>query len=283
MATRAVIFGCEGAELTALEAGFFAEADPLGFILFARNCVAPEQVRALVVDLRQAVGRADAPVLIDQEGGRVQRLNPPAWRAAPPPGRFGELAESDHARGLEAARLNARLIAAELAGLGITVDCLPLLDLRFPEAHEIIGDRSYGTAPDLVAALGRACCEGLLAGGVLPVVKHIPGHGRALVDSHAELPRVETPLEELQQVLAGVALEALGLLEHPQELPVAQTVGALELLRLAELQAEIGDLLPAVDVHARRVFAPLDGAFGREAARSLQMEGDTFSTTDFAE
>ena len=198
MAPRAVILGCEGPELTSWEAGFFAAADPLGFILFARNCETPDQVASLVAALRQTVGRSDAPVLIDQEGGRVQRLKPPHWRAAPPPGRFGDLARSNRSRGLEAVRLNARCLAAELAPLGITVDCLPLLDLRLPGAHDIIGDRSFGADPELVAALGRACCEGLLAGGIMPVVKHMPGHGRAGVDSHAELPRVDAPLPELQ-------------------------------------------------------------------------------------
>ena len=198
MAPRAVIFGCAGPELTSWEAEFFAAADPLGFILFARNCETPDQVGALVAALRQTVGRSDAPILVDQEGGRVQRLKPPHWRAAPPPGRFGELASSDRPRALDAVRLNARCLAAELAPLGITVDCLPLLDLRLPGAHDIIGDRSFGADPELVAALGRACCEGLMDGGIMPVIKHVPGHGRAVVDSHAELPRVDAPLPELE-------------------------------------------------------------------------------------
>lgn len=198
MAARAVIFGCAGPELTSWETEFFAAADPLGFILFARNCETPDQVGALVAALRQTVGRSDAPILVDQEGGRVQRLKPPHWRAAPPPGRFGDLASSDRPRALEAVRLNARCLAAELAPLGITVDCLPLLDLRLPGAHDIIGDRSFGADPELVAALGRACCEGLMDGGIMPVIKHVPGHGRAVVDSHAELPRVDAPLPELE-------------------------------------------------------------------------------------
>jgi beta-N-acetylhexosaminidase len=198
LAPRAVIFGCGGLELTAWETDFFAATKPLGFILFARNCQSPHQVRALVAGLRQTVARSDAPVLIDQEGGRVQRLKPPHWRAAPPPGRFGELARSDRPRALEAVRLNARCLAAELVPLGITLDCLPLLDLRLPGAHDIVGDRSFGAEPELVAALGRACCEGLLEGGIMPVVKHVPGHGRAAVDSHVELPRVDAALPELQ-------------------------------------------------------------------------------------
>lgn len=196
---RAVIFGCEGPELTSWERGFFAETDPLGFIVFLRNCETPDQVSRLVGDLRDSVSRADAPVLIDQEGGRVQRLKPPHWRAAPPQGRFGDMASRDRRAALEAVEVNARLLAAELAELGITVNCLPLLDLRLPEGHGIIGDRGYGAAPDLVAELGRACCQGLLAGGVLPVIKHAPGHGRAAVDTHHSLPRVETARDELER------------------------------------------------------------------------------------
>ncbi len=195
---RAVIFGCEGLALTPWETGFFAETDPLGFILFARNCDSPGQVQALVRSLRESVGRDDAPVLIDQEGGRVQRLKPPHWRAAPASGRFGRLAEVDLASAREAVRLNAQIIAAELAALGIDVDCLPCLDLQRPEGHAVIGDRSFGPEPSLVADLGRACCAGLMTGGVLPVIKHMPGHGRAVVDSHLELPRVAASRDELE-------------------------------------------------------------------------------------
>lgn len=198
MTPKAVIFGCAGPALSAWEADFFAASDPLGFILFARNCEAPEQIRALTAALRATVGR-NAPILIDQEGGRVQRLKPPHWRAAPAPRRFGEVAERDPSRARDAAHLNARLLAAELLAIGVTVDCLPLLDLRFAEAHEVIGDRAFAGEPGPVAELGRACCEGLLAGGVLPVIKHIPGHGRALVDSHHTLPRVATERAELER------------------------------------------------------------------------------------
>jgi beta-N-acetylhexosaminidase len=197
---RAVIFGFSGPELNDDERRLFAETGPLGFILFSRNCVSPEQVRALVLDLRETVGRADAPVLIDQEGGRVARLGPPHWRAAPAAARFAEIADVEHSRAVEAARLNARLLAAELADLGIDVDCAPVLDVPQPGAHRIIGDRAYGDVPERVALLGRATCEGLLAGGVLPVIKHIPGHGRATADSHADLPVVDAPREELERV-----------------------------------------------------------------------------------
>lgn len=194
---RAVIFGCGGPALTEPERAFFAEADPLGFILFARNCENPDQVRALVAELLDTVGRADAPVLIDQEGGRVQRLKPPHWRDAPAAGVFAELAEDDPIRAEEAARLNARLIAADLAALGITVDCAPVLDVPQPGADDIIGDRAVGRTPDLAARLGRAVCEGLMAGGVLPVIKHIPGHGRAVVDSHKSVPIVDASRDQL--------------------------------------------------------------------------------------
>lgn len=155
-------------------------------------------MRALVEALRAAVGRGDAPVLIDQEGGRVARLGPPHWRAAPAQGRFAALARADRSAARRAARLNARLIAAELHGLGITVDCLPVLDLPRPGAHAIIGDRALGEEPETVIELGQAVCEGLLEGGVLPVVKHIPGHGRAQADSHLALPMVEAAVAELQ-------------------------------------------------------------------------------------
>jgi beta-N-acetylhexosaminidase len=196
-APAAVIFGCAGTTLGAAEKRFFAQTDPLGFILFARNVEDPDQVRALVRDLRDSVGRY-APVLIDQEGGRVQRLKPPHWRKRPPMGVFVPMAERDIALGRRATRLNARLIAAELAELGIDVDCAPLLDLPVPGAHDIIGDRAFGTDPMMIADLGRAVCEGMLDGGVIPVIKHIPGHGRALVDSHLDLPVVETDLATLE-------------------------------------------------------------------------------------
>ena len=194
----AAIYGCAGLSLSAAEESFFRAANPLGFILFARNCETPEQVRDLVATLRAAVGRDDAPVLIDQEGGRVARLKPPHWRSAPPASFFGRMATHDPARAHEALRLNTQLIAAELVDLGIDVDCVPLLDLQFPGAHDVIGDRSFGGDPELVAELGGIVCETMLAAGVMPIVKHIPGHGRARVDSHKELPVVGTAKAELE-------------------------------------------------------------------------------------
>ena len=192
----AAIFGCVGTVLSPSERAFFRDCNPTGFILFARNIEAPDQVRALVSDLRECAGGRDALVLIDQEGGRVARLRPPHWRAAPPQGLFAGLEPATASR---AARLNARLLADELLDIGIDVDCLPLLDLRFPGAHDIIGDRALGETVETVSMLGRVVCEGLLAGGVLPVIKHIPGHGRARADSHLELPRVDTGRGELEE------------------------------------------------------------------------------------
>lgn len=196
-APRAVIFGCAEQALGEAERAFYREADPLGFILFARNCDSPEQIRALIEDLRACVGRAEALVLIDQEGGRVARLGPPHWRKPPAPARIGALAEAGLARAVRAAWLNARLIAAELEALGLNVACTPVLDLRIPGADAVVGDRAFGADPDQVARLGRAVCEGMMAGGILPVIKHMPGHGRAHADSHLAMPRVDTALDEL--------------------------------------------------------------------------------------
>ncbi|SLN77233.1 beta-N-acetylhexosaminidase [Oceanibacterium hippocampi] len=193
----AAIFGVAGPELGAAQRAFFAEADPVGFILFQRNCQSPDQVRRLVDDLRDCVGRDDAPVLIDQEGGRVARLHPPHWRSAPPQAVFGRLWQRDRIDAVRAAGLNARLIGDELARLGITVDCLPALDLSRPETTAAIGDRALSDDPEAVAALGRAVAGGLAAAGVLPVIKHMPGHGRARVDSHHALPAVDAGLAEL--------------------------------------------------------------------------------------
>lgn len=197
MSVAAAIFGCSGPALTRDEAAFFRDAKPWGFILFGRNIETPDQVRALTRSLRETVGRADAPILIDQEGGRVARLGPPHWPLFPPGRAYGEAAAGDPLLRRALAWLGARLIAHELAALGVNVDCAPVLDVPDPQGHEIIGDRAYGDKPEVVAALGRAAAEGLLAGGVLPVVKHIPGHGRAIADSHLELPVVETGFDDL--------------------------------------------------------------------------------------
>ncbi len=187
--TRAFVCGCRGPVLDAGERAFLREAEPLGVILFKRNIDRPEQVRALTAEIRAALGRDDALVLVDQEGGRVQRLAPPHWPRYPAAARLAAL-PADRAA---AVRLAARLIGHDLASVGIDVDCLPVLDVPVPGAHDVIGDRAYGRDPADVARLGRAAAEGLLDAGVLPVMKHVPGHGRAAADSHLALPVVDAP------------------------------------------------------------------------------------------
>ena len=199
MSSRAFITGVSGLELSAAEREFIRGMRPWGFILFKRNVETPDQVSALVGELRDCLGEADAPVLIDQEGGRVARLGPPHWPVYPPGATFGALYDLDKALGLKAARLSSRLIAADLIDLGITVDCLPLADVPVAGADAVIGNRAYGTEPAKVAAIARAVTEGLEQGGVLPVLKHIPGHGRATADSHFRLPTVDTSREELER------------------------------------------------------------------------------------
>jgi len=193
----AALLGCAGPVLSEEERRFFAESDPFGFILFARNIQTPDQVRALTAALRDTVGR-DAPILIDQEGGRVRRLRPPQWRDAPPMLPFGALYERDPDGAVRALRLNTALMAAELRGLGVDVDCAPVLDVPAVGAHDIIGDRAFSADPAVVAALGRVVMDAFLEGGVYPVIKHIPGHGRALADSHFDLPVVDAPRAELE-------------------------------------------------------------------------------------
>lgn len=196
----AAIFDCEGARLSKDERAFFRDADPWGFILFARHCESPDAVRAHCDELRDCVGRRDAPVFIDQEGGRVARMKPPVWRAHPPMAAFGELMRLDPARAKEAARLNAFLLGRMVSDLGVTADCVPMLDVPQPDANAIVGDRALATHPDQIAVLGREVMEGLMEGGAMPVIKHMPGHGRALADSHHELPRVGASKRDLRSV-----------------------------------------------------------------------------------
>ncbi len=198
METRAYIVGLSGTSLNADERAFFADTPPWGFILFKRNIESPAQVAELVVGLRALAGRHDTPVLIDPEGGRVQRLGPPHCPSYPPGEVYARLYGAQIAKGLRAAWLGARLIAQDLHRLDINVDCLPLADVPVAGADAVIGDRAYGTNAAQVADIAMAVAEGLLAGGVLPVVKHIPGHGRANADSHLRLPTVETALTELE-------------------------------------------------------------------------------------
>lgn len=197
---RAVIFGCEGLALTEWEKGFFREVDPWGYIVFLRNIDSPEQLLRLTDEFRNLAGRHDVPILIDQEGGRVARMRPPHWRKYPAGDVFAQLARKDLASACEAAGLTMQLIASELRSVGVNVDCLPILDVRQDFSHDVIGDRAYGYDPKTVAAIGRAVAEGLLSQGVLPIIKHIPGHGRAKVDSHDELPIAEATLPELEAV-----------------------------------------------------------------------------------
>ncbi|MEO1329966.1 MAG: beta-N-acetylhexosaminidase [Pseudomonadota bacterium] len=197
---RAVIFGCAGPEIDADEKAFFRDANPVGFILFSRNVETPEQLRRLTEDLRSAVGWR-APILIDQEGGRVARLRGPVWAEWAPVGALsarveaGDLSEEALA---EALRLRYAWIADELRSIGVDVNCAPLLDVRQPQAHDIIGDRALGFDPERVARRGRAVADGLLSGGVAPVIKHLPGHGRADLDSHLALPRVAASRADLE-------------------------------------------------------------------------------------
>ena len=192
-----LFLGLSGLTLTDDERALFTDAQPAGYILFKRNVEDPAQVRALTDELRVLSGRDDVPILIDQEGGRVARLRPPHWPEFPTGAAFGRLFEAAPLSGLEAARLNALALAVMLKELGINVDCLPVLDVPVPGAHDVIGDRAYGLEPMRVASLGDATLKGLRAGGCVGVVKHIPGHGRAGVDSHLELPVVTASREDL--------------------------------------------------------------------------------------
>lgn len=195
---KPVIFGVSGPVLTAAERDFFRDADPLGYILFKRNCESRDQMRALTESLRELSGRADLPILIDQEGGRVARMVPPEWPAFPAGAAFGRLYDVAPVSAIEAARANYHALALMLAEVGVTVDAAPLLDVVQPEVTQAIGDRAFGGEPMRVAALGKAALEGLRRGGVVGIVKHMPGHGRALVDSHLELPRVKVDAEALE-------------------------------------------------------------------------------------
>lgn len=214
--SKAFITGCSGTRLTADERRFFGIERPWGLILFARNIEGHGQIRDLVAEFREVVGNPDAPVLIDQEGGRVRRLRPPLVQDYPPGTVYGKLYGQDRDAGLRAAWLCGRLIGADLADLGITVDCLPIVDVPRGDTSDVIGDRAYGTEPETIAQIGRALTDGLAAAGVLPVLKHIPGHGPATVDSHLTLPVVDTDLDSLRR-LDFVPFRAL------RDLPLAMT------------------------------------------------------------
>jgi len=202
---KPVIFGLSGLTLTDDERDFFREADPLGYILFKRNCADRAQMLALTDSLRELSGRDDLPILIDQEGGRVARMQPPEWPAFPAGAAFDALYDIAPISAIEAARSNAHALGLMLREVGVNVDALPLLDVRRPETSNVIGDRSLGSEPMRVAALGQAVIEGLRRGGVVGIVKHMPGHGRAIVDSHLELPRVSASEAELETDIAPFA------------------------------------------------------------------------------
>ena len=192
------ISGCSGLVLTPQEIDFFSSEKPWGLILFARNCKSKLQVKHLCQSFRQAVGWDDAPILIDQEGGRVQRLAPPVWDTFPPAQKFGNIYKTDPKTAMNASWLGARLIAHDLKELGISINCIPTLDTLVDGASEVIGDRAFSHDTNVIIALARQMYDGLLTGGILPAIKHIPGHGRSLVDSHLELPRVHATYDELQ-------------------------------------------------------------------------------------
>jgi beta-N-acetylhexosaminidase len=266
---RAVVFGCAGPELAAAERTFLAAADPWGFILFARNIGSPEQVRRLTGALREAVGR-DAPVLVDQEGGRVARLRGPDWREWAPA--LDECARlPDRAQRARAMCLRYRLIAGELRAVGIDVNCAPVLDLLRPETHAVLRSRCYGADPAEVAAIGRAVADGLAAGGVLPVMKHVPGHGRAAVDSHLELPRVTAGRDALAADFApfrALADLPIAMTAHvvyaalDPEAPATQSPAVVRVIRHA---LGFGGLLLTDDVS----MAALRGGLADRAGRAL--------------
>ena len=195
----AFVTGVAGEQLTPDEWCFLQDARPCGLILFARNCRTPQQVRALIDSFKDAIGRDDLFIMVDQEGGRVQRMKPPTWRQIPSAVKFGALYRQDPENGLRAARAAAQLVATELSALGFNVNCVPVLDMPVEGAHGVIGDRAYASDPDAVVALGKAVAEGTFAGGVLPCMKHMPGHGRSTADTHHNLPVVDTQLAELEK------------------------------------------------------------------------------------
>ena len=216
MEAKAFIIGCAGPDLTDDERAFIKDERPWGLILFQRNCQSPDQIRALNDEFRALLDNEDAPVLIDEEGGRVQRLKPPVWASYPPSAIYGQIYQTDRDAGRRGAELAARLIAGDLEPLGITIDCLPVLDVGRESTHDAIGDRAYGSDPDQVADLAGAAARGLQAGGVIPVVKHMPGHGAAVVDSHHDLPVIEESCAQLE----CVDFKPFAALSH---LPVAMT------------------------------------------------------------
>ncbi len=238
---RAIILGCAGKSLSDGERDFFAATDPLGFILFRRNVDSPAQVAALAAELRRVVGRDDAPILIDQEGGRVARLGPPDWPRLPPARQIGFLVEQNLQAGSETARAAGRVIGSMLAVLGLDVACAPVADLLLPETHDVIGDRAYAQDPKLVGLLANEMAAGLRDAGVTAIVKHIPGHGRATADSHLALPRIDADFNTLDATDFGAFKIARdipwAMVAHciytaiDRELPASISTGCIDVIR----------------------------------------------------
>ena len=233
-----LFLGLAGLALNDDERALFRAANPAGYILFKRNVDSPDQVRALTQSLRDLAGR-DVPILIDQEGGRVARLRPPHWPEFPTGERFGLLYDKAPITAIEACRLNALALAALLKDLGINVDCLPLLDVRDTQGHDIIGDRSFGTEPMVVSALGKVVLDGFRAGGICGVVKHIPGHGRARADSHLELPVVTASRDDLERDFEPFRRLA----DAPMAMTAHITYTALDAERCATLSPDVIDFI----------------------------------------
>lgn len=272
----AAIFGCAGPRLLADEAAFFRDSDPFGFILFARNVETPDQLRRLTSDLRDAVGR-DAPILIDQEGGRVQRLRSPHWQEWEPPldtaARAGSVAGAARILGLR-----AQVIAAELAAVGIDANCAPVADVASDQTHPFLRNRCYGTDPDSVTVIARAVADGLLAGGVLPVLKHMPGHGRSQLDTHLALPTVNAGLEDLRALdfapFRALADLPMAMTAHlvfaalDPDLPATQSPTMIRLIR-----EEIGfqGLLMTDDLNMEALAGPLSDRTARSMAAGVDV------------
>ncbi|WP_313538257.1 beta-N-acetylhexosaminidase [Sphingomonas sp.] len=269
---KPVIFGLSGPTLTDDERAFFREAGPLGYILFKRNCVDPAQMRALTDDLRSLHGRDDLPILIDQEGGRVARMQPPVWPAFPTGAAFDALYDRAPISAIEAARANGQALAHILREAGVTVDCAPLLDVAVEGGTPAIGDRAFGRDPMRVAALGRALLDGLARGGVVGIVKHMPGHGRAMVDSHLELPRVKASAEALEADLLPfqrLASAPMGMTAHivfeawDADLPA--TLSPTVIREIIRGQIGFDGLLFTDDIDMKA----LSGTAGEKAERAL--------------
>jgi len=275
-AIGAFISGCSGPVLSRAERDFFARTNPWGLIIFKRNCETPEQLKALTGAFREAVGRRNAPVFVDQEGGRVQRLGPPSneWRRYPPARAYGEAFNASPLQGLRAARNVGRLMAEDLIAAGITANCVPVLDVPQPGAHEIVGNRAYSDRIETIMALARAHAAGFADGGILPVIKHIPGHGRARADSHLELPVVDAPRADLEAVdfppFAALADAPMAMTAHVVYTALDRTAPATLSKKVisAIIRKQIGfrGLLMTDDLSMKA----LAGSYGEKTRRALE-------------